>query len=207
MRLFSKAKAAPSPQEALGKLKETLELLEKRENFLQKKVEKEISFARSNAKKNRKAALIAIKRKKIYENQIDKLQGARMTIETQVLTIEGAHVSLEAMSAMRQGANALKAIHRNMSVDDVDVVMDDIREQMDVAAEINEAIASPLGDTFDEDELEKELEELEELDQEVKVEEEPEVPLVLPGVPSTAPTPEMTSEEAELAALEAEMAL
>ena len=35
------------------------------------------------------AALIAIKRKKIYENQIDKLQGARMTIETQVLTIEG----------------------------------------------------------------------------------------------------------------------
>ena len=41
-------------------------------------------------------------------------------------------------------------VNDSRSVDDVDVVMDDIREQMDVAAEINEAIASPLGDTFDE---------------------------------------------------------
>ncbi|XP_019721831.1 charged multivesicular body protein 4c-like [Hippocampus comes] len=44
--------------------------------------------------------------------------------------------------------------------------MEDINEQQDVAREINEAISRPYGETYDEDELLAELEELEQEDME-----------------------------------------
>jgi charged multivesicular body protein 4 len=59
---------------------------------------------------------MALKRKKAYEGQIDKIMGARMTIETQVMTIENANVNLEAMNAMKSGADAMKKIHGAMYV-------------------------------------------------------------------------------------------
>lgn len=37
-----------------------------------------------------------------------------MTIETQVLAIEGANVNLETMNAMKAGAEAMKTIHGSM---------------------------------------------------------------------------------------------
>ena len=47
---------------------------------------------------------------------MEKISGARMTIEQQVMTLEGANVSLEAMNAMRMGAQSMKSIHRDMYV-------------------------------------------------------------------------------------------
>ncbi len=40
--------------------------------------------------------------------------------------------------------------------------MEEIREQMDLANEINDAISQPVGEQFDEEELEDELRKLEE---------------------------------------------
>jgi charged multivesicular body protein 4 len=54
MRLFGKAKQPPSPVDAIQKLRETLELLEKREKYLEKKIEQEIETAKKNAKKNKR---------------------------------------------------------------------------------------------------------------------------------------------------------
>ena len=39
-----------------------------------------------------------------------------MTIEQQVMTLEGANVSLEAMNAMKMGAASMKAIHQDMYI-------------------------------------------------------------------------------------------
>lgn len=58
--------------------------------------------------------MMALKKKKTYEAQLSKLSGARMTIDQQLMAIEGAHVSLEAMNAMKMGASAMKAIHGEM---------------------------------------------------------------------------------------------
>ena len=60
------------------------------------------------------AALMALKRKKQYEGQIEKISGSRLTIETQVMAIENANVNLETMKAMRAGAEAMKGIHGAM---------------------------------------------------------------------------------------------
>merc|ERR1712137_748099 len=61
----------------------------------------------------------------------------------------------------RMGAHTMRGIHNHMTVDQVDDTMDEIREQMDVAAEINEAISQPLGgELIDEADLESQLEAL-----------------------------------------------
>jgi len=142
--------------------------LEKREAYLQKKIEREITIAKQNGTKNKKAAIAALKRKRIYENELEKIAGARMTIETQVIAIEGANVSLETLNAMRLGAETMRNIHRNMTVDEVDDTMEEIREQMQVANEINSVISGPLIEQFDEEELEQELAQLEEQNLEVQ---------------------------------------
>lgn len=64
MNLFGKAKTKPNPKDAIVKLRESLEMLEKRETFLQQKIENELKTARLNASKNKRAALMALKRKK-----------------------------------------------------------------------------------------------------------------------------------------------
>lgn len=61
-------------------------------------------------------ALMALKRKKAYDQQIERISGAYMTIETQVMAIESANVNLEAMVAMKTGAEAMKQIHGHMCV-------------------------------------------------------------------------------------------
>jgi charged multivesicular body protein 4 len=142
---------------------------------------------------------------------MEKMNGARMTIEQQVMTLEGANVSLEAMNAMKMGAASMKTIHKDMNIDQVDDIMDDIREQMDIANEINDAISQPLGgEVLDEDELLGELESLEQesLDEQLLGLGAAKEPLAkLPSAPQKAPAKKQAvDEDAELAALEASMA-
>eukprot|EP01137_Pigoraptor_chileana_P027309 Opistho-2@9759 len=193
MNLFGKAKKQPALQtkDSIQKMRETLELLEKREKYLEKKIEGELDVAKKNAAKNKKVAMMALKRKKAYENQMDKISGARMTIETQVLAIENANVNLEAMKAMEIGSKAMKTIHSGMTVDQVDKTMDDIRDQMDIANEISEAISQPVamgGMEMDDDELERELEELAQEELDSKLLDVQGVPATsLPAVPTAEP--------------------
>ena len=117
MNLFFKAKAAKTtPKDAIVRLRESLSMLEKREVYLQSKIDAELVLAKQNATKNKRVAIMALKRKKQYEEQVDKIMGSRMTLETQVLAIENANVNLETMNAMRAGADAMKHIHGNLYI-------------------------------------------------------------------------------------------
>lgn len=167
MRLFgssgSKKKTAEGPKESILQMRSTLEMLEKKEKHLDSKIQQETDFARTHASSNKNQALMALKRRKQYEIQQENVRGARFNLETQIMTIENAHINLETLQAMRAGSSAMKSIHGELDVDKVDDVMEDIREQMDLANEISTAISNPLGmDTgIDEDELEAELERFE----------------------------------------------
>lgn len=71
-------------------------------------------------------------------------------------------------------------------------MMDDIAEQQDIANEISNAISNPVafGQDIDEDELEKELEDLEQEDLDKKLMDIPVKPTedVLPSVPTGVPS-------------------
>jgi charged multivesicular body protein 4A/B len=58
--------------------------------------------------------MMALKRKKAYEGQVDKIMGSRMTLEQQMMAIETANINLETMNAMKTGADAMKAIHGSL---------------------------------------------------------------------------------------------
>jgi len=134
-------------------------------------------------------------------------------LEEQNLALESTAVNVEVMKTMGYAAKAMKSVHNNMDVTQIENLVDDIKEQQQIAEDISHAISSPatFGTDVDDDELLKELEEmqLEDLDKELldtKTTTEPEV--VLPEVP-TAPLVQSTSkgkkkakdEDAELAEL------
>jgi len=149
--------------QAIQQLRETEEMLTKKQEFLEKKIELEVDTAKKNASKNKRAAIQALKRKKRYEKQLQQIDGTLSTIEMQREALEGANTNTAVLSNMKTAADALKAAHKNMDVDQVHDMMDDIAEQQDVAREISDAISNPVafGQDIDEDELERELEELE----------------------------------------------
>ncbi len=63
-----------------------------RENHIQKKIKAQLLDAKAkSAAKDKRGALFALKRKKMYEGEVNKLNGARMTLESQVNALEGDH--------------------------------------------------------------------------------------------------------------------
>ncbi|KAL3898123.1 MAG: hypothetical protein SGPRY_012908, partial [Prymnesium sp.] len=78
----------PSTLEATGpaiaKLREAAETLEKREDYLARKIDNEVKQAQELMKANKKKeALTCMKRKKLYEKQLEQLSNQKMTLETQ----------------------------------------------------------------------------------------------------------------------------
>lgn len=135
------------------------------------------------------AALQALKRKKRYEKQLQQIDGTLSTIEMQREALENANTNTAVLQTMKNAADALKSAHKEMNIDDVHDMMDDIAEQNDVANEISNAISQAVGfnQDIDDEELEKELEELEqeELDKDLL-----EIPAAtnLPDVPVAEPS-------------------
>ena len=198
-----------TPKDSISKLRETLDLLDKREQFLQKKIQDELNKARElNDKKNKRGALICLKKKHVYETQAEKLSGTKMALEQQVMTLEGANVSVEAMKALKAGAASMKSIHKELDVDKINDVMDDVNEQMDLAREIQDAISTPLagGDVVDEDELLRELDTMEQESLDEQLLQKIQIPSSTILSKKHAEVKKEPDEEAELAALEASMA-
>ncbi|XP_019873915.2 charged multivesicular body protein 4b [Aethina tumida] len=177
-------KKAPTTGEAIQKLRETEDMLFKKQDFLEKKIQQEIVLAKKNAAQNKRAALQALKRKKRYEKQLTQIDGTLTTIEMQREALEGANTNTAVLESMQNAADALAHAHKFMDVDKVHDMMDDIAEQQELSNEISNAISNPVGfgEDLDDDELAKELEELEQQDLDEKI---LDVPNPLPSVPDT----------------------
>ncbi|XP_022732690.1 vacuolar protein sorting-associated protein 32 homolog 2 [Durio zibethinus] len=215
-RLFGKPKQETNALTTLDKLNETLEMLEKKEKVLVKKAAAEVEKAKEFAKgRNKRAAIQCLKRKRLYEQQIEQLGNFQLRIHDQMIMLEGAKATTETVDALRSGASAMKAMQKATNIDDVDKTMDEINEQTENMKQIQEALSTPIGAAadFDEDELEAELEELEgaELEEQLlqPATTAPAAPVQVPaGRQPARPVPQKrTAEEDELAALQAEMAL
>lgn len=188
--LFGKKnkETTPTPAEAIQKLRSTEEMLLKKQEFLEGKVDAELKTAKKNGTKNKRVALQALKRKKKYEKQLLQVDGTLTTIEAQREALENAHTNAEVLKNMKFASGALKSAHKQMGVEDVDDLMADVHEEMERAREISDAISNPIGfgaDEIDEDELNAELEELEQEDFDEKM---LDVDIELPQVPD-APLP------------------
>ncbi|KAI3903849.1 hypothetical protein MKW92_005872 [Papaver armeniacum] len=213
-RIFGKPKQEPNALSSLAKLHETLEMLEKKESLLLKKVSAEVDKAKEFTRaKNKRAAIACLKRKRLLEQQVEQLGNFQLRIHDQMILIEGAKATTDTVDALRTGAAAMKAMQKATNIDDVDKTMDEINEQTQNMKEIQNALANPIGYDFDEDELEAELEELEELELEEQILDTettyPVPPVHVPQVnqPNRRPLNKNSKEKDEFATLEKEMAI
>ena len=129
------------------------------------------------------------------------------------LKLESAAQNAETFKAMQSGKTAMTEIRQQTDIEKVDDLMDEIKEEMEMADEISNALAQPVDPLIaDEDDLLAELNELEANDVEEellrptkKADEAPS----MPDVP-TAAMPSIKNatkeEEDELKQLEAELA-
>lgn len=148
-----------------------------------------------------------MKRKKLFEAEFDKIQNVKMTLETQVINLESAAQNAETFKAMEAGNKTMKKIRTEVGIEQVDDMMDEIKEEMELANEINNAIAQPVDPLLtDEDELLEELNELEAADLESELLAPPTSNLALPTVPDSKLPALAKKEEDDLKQLEAELA-
>jgi len=211
-------------------------MLQKREDHLMRKIENEIKQAKEfSAKGKKREALTCIKRKKMYEKQVDQIINSKITLENQQLALESVNLNRQVMSAHQVGANAMERAVRDMGgVERVEELMDSVEEGFQDANEIQDAMGRQVnsGLDADEDELLAELEGLEQDDLTDQLTstnvasapvphhavnrlsaEEAEIQSLtqsmnFPSAPTSQPAAgkQMTEEERELAELEASMA-
>lgn len=114
------------------------------------------------AKGDKRGALFAMKKRKMYDAEVAKIENVKMTLETQIISLEGATQNIETVQAMKSGNGAMQGIRRMFGVDKVDDLMDDVREEIEMHREADDAFSRPIDPYMaDEDDLLAELEALE----------------------------------------------
>jgi len=191
-------------------LRQQLQLLEKKEEVTQKKIDDDTAKARANAVSNKQVATAALRRKKQAEKELDLLAGQRLQLEMTVNALESANLNQETLAAMTKGRDALASIQRNLTPDKVEDTMASITEQRQMANDISSAMANPL-DMEDESDLQEELAALEQDVLDERLTGATHVPLHTPASPTRQAIHQTAVEEddeaEELRKLQAEMAM
>jgi len=150
---------------SIQQLRTASQQLEKREAYLENKIQQCLKAAKEKSKRrDKKGALYELKKKKQLDNQLQSIQGKKLNIETQIMTLEDAHLNKQTFTAMKTSATAIRSTVKEGDLDKVDDLMGEINDAMDQVHEMNEAMSQPIGPAMDEAELEAELAELEELE-------------------------------------------
>ncbi|KAI1939065.1 ESCRT-III subunit protein snf7 [Ophidiomyces ophidiicola] len=151
-----------APKNAILSLRQQLDMLQKREKYLETQMSDQDAIARKNVTTNKNAAKAALRRKKVHERSLEQTTAQIMQIEQQIYSIEAANINQETLNAMKNAGTAMKQIHSGLTIEKVDETMDQLREQHALSEEIVNAITNaPIGEPLDETELEAELEGME----------------------------------------------
>ncbi|KAF2078665.1 hypothetical protein CYY_000036 [Polysphondylium violaceum] len=218
MKFFGRPKAQTSSQDTISKLRLTLEMLDKRQKFLQDKADREeLEAKKLVTQKRKREALLCLKKRNNFQNEVNKLQGSYDTLSSQIFALENAKMNMEIMNSMKEGAQTLKDLHGHLTVDKVDDTIEEIQTQMEIHEEISRAISQPLGTQLDdEDDLLRELAELEQEDLDAQLLQvtapSRETPVVNNAATIKFPTastvkPEISKEEEEYRALQESLAM
>ncbi|KAI9032824.1 Snf7-domain-containing protein [Phycomyces nitens] len=140
-------------------------------------LEKEVSEARKAlGQGNKKKALLALKKKKYQEQLLEKTDQQLMNLEELTNTIEFALVEKQVMEGLKGGNATLKEIHKEMSLEDVEKLMDDTEDAIAYQNELDEMLSGRIT-AEDEEEILRELEGLRQEELEAALPEVPNHPL------------------------------
>lgn len=134
------------------------------EQHLQSKIDGLAELAKAQLRKgDKRAALSTMKKRKLYEGELAKIYNVKLTLETQAISLEGATQNVSTYDAMKRGAGAMASIRQAMGggVEHVEEMLDEIKEEMELHHEVQNAFGQPLDPLLaDDDDLLAELETL-----------------------------------------------
>lgn len=168
------------------------------------------------------AALQCMRRKKMFEKQIEQHNNQLLRLEEQLMQLEASKATAEVFESMRNANDAARANLRQANIDSFDVVLDSVQETQDEISGITMALERPIGGAqqLDDSQLLDELDEMETSELEIElidtttagiaeftelgIQKHPADDIALAPM---APKPLNTVESAELADLNAELAI
>ncbi|KAG9124983.1 Vacuolar protein sorting-associated protein 20 [Ceratobasidium sp. 392] len=145
---------------AIVDLKNQRDELKRYRRRIQTVLDREHTIAKESlANGNKRIALLALRRRKYQESMLQKTDGQLETLENLVSSIEFALVEKDIIFGLQQGNKVLKNIHAEMSLEDVEKLMEETAEAVAYQNEIDEMLTSRM--TVDEEEaVQRELEQL-----------------------------------------------
>jgi len=189
----NKTQDAAAINKSIIALRDAQKLLDKREEQLEKEGAKLALSAKEKLNKNnRQGALYDLKRKKILDKELSVIVNKKLNIERQISALGSAGLNSSIYESLKKGAEALKNGSSSVTIDEVEEVMEQQEELIDRQDAIDEALSRDLNTDISDDELLKELEELE-----GEVENES-VTLVLPELPKKKLVSEEDNEKSVL---------
>ncbi|KAG0274670.1 Vacuolar protein sorting-associated protein 20 [Linnemannia exigua] len=149
-------------------------------------VEKELKLAKGHlAKGEKQRALLALRRKKFQESLLEKTVLQMTNLDELTMSIEQAMVEKQVFAGLEAGNQVLKELHKEMSLADVEKLMDETADSIAYQNEIDELLSTRLS-VADEEDIEQELD--------LMIEEETKA--MLPKTPVSA-LPELEQQEVE----------
>lgn len=129
--------------------------------------------------KSKEKALLALRKQKYLEKALGNTRNELLNLEQLINDVENAQIQRDIYGALKEGNEFLKNINQQLTIDDVEKLMEETHEAIQYQQEVSEAL-SRQGFTENQDDL---LEELEKLDEAEALEYDlPSVPVnPLPG--------------------------
>ncbi|CAM1511065.1 Fc.00g085780.m01.CDS01 [Cosmosporella sp. VM-42] len=148
---------------AIASLKELTESLKHQTDLLNTRIEQLSQVAKfAVTRKNRVAALAALKSKKIAETSLSTRYATLNQLEEVAAKIEQAADNVALVKVMESSSGVLKSLNQQVGgAEKVDSVMGTLREQMSATDEVGAILAESTGAVVDEGEIDEELEAME----------------------------------------------
>lgn len=168
-----------NPEHDHEKILSTIRKLNNHLSFLDKKIEKmNVNTSRFAdkakclyKKKNIKSAIHQIRLKKMYDNEIQKLDALKFNIESQILHMDSVEIMMVTVDTIKDTSEYYQNMHSNIDITQLEDTLDEMVEHQDAATDMQSILSdmnSFKGASYDEDELLEELRELSNNDKESK---------------------------------------
>ena len=172
LNIFGKKKEPPvNVMDTIQKLKEQVIILEKRNKCVEQKTATLMTEIKQVAKTNQQKALLLLDKKKTYDEEIHKNDCSCILLEKQIAALETSVINKQVTDTLRDGNLFVKKVQKTMNIDNIEDLMDDIKETTDTQKTISEIFSNQVQGIYDDEDLLNELNQI--VDEEEKQKPQP----------------------------------
>lgn len=158
LNIFGKKKEPPvNVVDTIQKLKEQVIILEKRNKCVEQKTATLMTEIKQVAKTNQQKALLLLDKKKTYDEEIHKNDCSCILLEKQIAALESSIINKQVTDTLRDGNLFVKKVQKTMNIDNIEDLMDDIKETADTQKTISEIFSNQVQDIYEDEDLLNEL--------------------------------------------------